>query len=126
MAHFDEISTRVFSALTIIHFKSCVQFMSCMREAIVRWVSIYILQKLYSAWDLAMDTAEYHYLGEFSLDGVVFTGDTPKDDIVHIRDDFRFLEDDIILATYPKAGKTCMDIPAETRYYICGPFYSHE
>ena len=46
-----------------------------------------------------MDTKEYHNPGEFSLDGVVFGGDTPKENIVHIRDDLQFLEDDIVVAT---------------------------
>ena len=55
-----------------------------------------------------MDTEKYHYPGEFTLDGVVFDGDTPKEDIVHIRDDLQFLEDDIVVATYPKAGRTWM------------------
>ena len=53
-----------------------------------------------------MDTEKYHYPGEFTLDGVVFGGDTPKEEIVHIRDDLQFLEDDIVVATYPKAGRT--------------------
>ena len=53
-----------------------------------------------------MDAEEFHYFGEFSLDGVVYAADSPKEGLVHIRDELQLLEDDIIVATYPKAGKT--------------------
>ena len=65
-----------------------------------------------------MDTKEYHYPGEISLDGVVFGGDTPKENIVHIRDDLQFLEDDIVVATYLKAGRTYVGVSAKILYYI--------
>ena len=55
-----------------------------------------------------MDTETYHYQGEFSLDGAVYAGHNPKEDLVHIRDDLQFREDDIVVATYPKAGRRCM------------------
>ena len=63
-----------------------------------------------------MDTDEYHYPNEFTLDGTVFGPDTPKKDLIHIRDDLEFLEDDIVVATYPKAGKTCMGVTAKPSY----------
>ena len=53
-----------------------------------------------------MNAEEYHYLGKFSLDGVVFGAEIPKENLEYIRDDLQFLEDDIIVVTYPKAGKT--------------------
>ena len=65
-----------------------------------------------------MDTKEYHYPGELSLNGIVFLPDTPKEGLVHIRDDLHFLEDDIVVATYPKAGKTCMGVTARTYFHI--------
>ena len=52
-----------------------------------------------------MDAEEYHYHGEFTLDGVVFDAETPKEDLDHIRDDLQYLGDDIIVVTYPKTGK---------------------
>ena len=55
-----------------------------------------------------MEAEEYHYDGEFSLDGVVFSIENAKEDIVHIRDHFQFLEDDIVVATYPKSGRALM------------------
>ena len=55
-----------------------------------------------------MEVEEYHYDAEFSLDGVVFGIETAKEDVLHIRDHFQFLEDDIVVATYPKSGRARM------------------
>ena len=52
-----------------------------------------------------MDAEEFHYHGEFTYEGIVFDAGCTKEDLGHIRDDLQFLEDDIIVVTYPKAGK---------------------
>ena len=62
----------------------------------------------YSSCEHMMDAEEFHYFGEFSLDGVTYIADCPKEGLVHIRDELQLLEDDIIVATYPKAGKTAV------------------
>ena len=68
-----------------------------------------------------METEEFHYPGEYSLDGIVFAGDTAKEDLVRIRDELQFYEDDIIVATYPKAGRTCTsDLDKTILSYIDG------
>ena len=52
-----------------------------------------------------MDAEEFHYYGETVLDGVVFNANILEKDVVYIRDDLQFLEDDVVVATYPKAGE---------------------
>ena len=54
--------------------------------------------------DRMTNAEEFHYNEEFSLDGVVFGAAAPKENLDHIRDQLEFFEDDIIVATYPKAG----------------------
>ena len=65
-----------------------------------------------------MDSEEYHYPREFSFDGVVFAANTPKEDLIHIRDSLQFLEDDIVVATYPKAGRICVGVIDNIFYHI--------
>ena len=65
-----------------------------------------------------MDTEEYHYPGEYLLDGDVFGAGCRKEDLVYIRDDIQYHEDDIIVATYPKAGRVYVGVTAKISYYI--------
>ena len=52
-----------------------------------------------------MDSEEYHYYRELVFDGSVYGGKVQENDLVYIRDDLQFFEDDIVVATYPKAGE---------------------
>ena len=61
-----------------------------------------------------MDSDEFHYHGEQLIDGVVFGSGTRKEDLINIRDDLQYFEDDIIVATYPKAGMTWMGLLPDT------------
>ena len=46
---------------------------------------------------------EYHIIGEHEEDGIYHSSDFPAEHIEKVKD-FAFKEDDVLIATYPKAG----------------------
>ena len=52
-----------------------------------------------------MDAEEFHYYREFIFNGAVYAANVQERDLAYIRDDLQFREDDIVVATYPKAGE---------------------
>ena len=47
---------------------------------------------------------DYHYEGQYELNGVTYDGSIHQSDLDYIRDDLEFRPSDIVVATYPKAG----------------------
>jgi len=52
--------------------------------------------------------AEWHHYGEHVFDDVTYEGDMTPNNLTYIRDEIEFNKDDVIVATYPKAGTTWM------------------
>ena len=50
---------------------------------------------------------DYYYPDEFVMDGVMYEPGTPEKDLIYIRDQLEFQEDDILLTCYPKCGNSC-------------------
>ena len=50
------------------------------------------------------------YRGEYVLNGVVYDGRCPKENVEFIRDQMTFRSSDIVLASFPKSGKLLLVI----------------
>ena len=52
------------------------------------------------------EVTEWRYPGEHVVDGVTFTDGIQLETLTYIRDELAMFSDDIVVATYPKAGKS--------------------
>ena len=52
------------------------------------------------------EVTEWRYPGEHVVDGVTFTDGIQPETLTYIRDELAMFSDDIVVATYPKAGKS--------------------
>ena len=52
-----------------------------------------------------MEDMDWKFWAEHTFDGDVYEGSTPAEDLKYVRDKAVFKETDILVATYPKAGK---------------------
>lgn len=54
--------------------------------------------------NMASVVSDYHIIGEHEENGIYHSSDFPAEQIAKVAD-FKFKEEDILIATYPKAGK---------------------
>ena len=66
--------------------------------------------------------AEYHYPDEIIFDGDVYDLSYRAKDLQYLRDEYEFDAQDIVVATYPKAGRWYQSYNGDAEAYLIKQF----